>query len=162
MIPSQIWPAHRMDELRRLMASGMTSGMVAKIMKITRSAVIGKASRMGLKWETPPAVKDTTKRPKREPLMDRMTKERIAAKAKGQARIAAMVIVEWTREPIAIADLEPHNCRWPVNAWPEGKGHRAKLCGAPKVEGSVYCGKHHSVAYLPARNDRLERLATRV
>lgn len=60
----------------------------------------------------------------------------------GAIGAAAVELKESTRftDPLTLAELEPHHCRWPVSA----EGERETLfCAAPASFSSSYC-EHHA------------------
>ncbi len=53
---------------------------------------------------------------------------------------------------VTLLDLEPHHCRWPVDA-PDLVNHR--FCGVTREDGLPYCKAHAKRAYRPEENRRL-------
>lgn len=45
---------------------------------------------------------------------------------------------------VALLDLQPQHCRWPVGEEPFAS------CGITKQTGSSYCPYHHGIAFVPA------------
>lgn len=48
MTTDYYWPRNAEDQLRLLVAEKLSAGEIAKIMRVTRNAVIGKCDRLGL------------------------------------------------------------------------------------------------------------------
>ena len=63
---SAFWLAHD-EELRRLAAEGLTTTAVAAVLGTSKSAVIGRASRIGVKWARTPKAPQSRKVPPRRP-----------------------------------------------------------------------------------------------
>jgi GcrA cell cycle regulator len=141
------WPEEREDLLRKLFAEGMSFGMIAKELGLSRNAVIGKAHRMGLKGRKVSAY--CLPQPPRERIVGCGTKGHRAVE-----RIALPPLPEFTELVIPFSqrktlnELEPIHCRWPV-------GDPSKpdffFCGADKHGSFPYCSFHCARAFEPRR-----------
>lgn len=91
----------------------------------------------------------------RRPVHQLNFKERAKKRAEAPGFVAITCAGAWDPipgvEPVAIADLENHHCRWPLEVDGAEIGF---FCGAPRVEGCSYCSSHQSLSvsvYQPTR-----------
>lgn len=102
---------------------------------VTRTAVIGKARRLGLTDRPrPPKKTRPSQARKTRNLHDNIVVDQITPEAIG---INAIPFLE-SRE---------HHCRWPVG---EGTGLDLLFCGDPKLTGYSYCPRHCRVSCASA------------
>jgi GcrA cell cycle regulator len=114
------WTPERDALLRRLWDSGMTTRLIGIEMGITKSAAIGRASRIHLPARPSPVGARGEPRPPRAPHV---------------AKVAASPSV---KTPAAIAPFVPfRDCQWPTSAGPPWA-----FCAAPAVPGCPYCETH--------------------
>ena len=160
------WTDARIAQLTEAWTSGLAASDVADRMGggLTRSAIIGKANRLGLKQghkvkaSKARADVDQVARERREE--ERRLAYNAARRAATKARSTDRVAPPRPREisaasptpidpplgGVAISDLKPHHCRWPV----EVLGEPLRYCGKAKLEGvCVYCAEHARMAYRP-------------
>lgn len=151
-----LWPAARTAELLRLRECAMSAGQIARELGITRNAVMGKLSRMGLC------------KPRTRMTLERYRLQRREQKARRRARLAAArppVIVQAPdvvppvpspMPPVAprrrtaghgvtIWDLKDCSCRWPLFHGDE-PFHQKFYCGDEAISGAPYCGEHFRVS----------------
>lgn len=141
------WTEARIAELKRLHFQGYSASQIAKHLGgATRNAVIGKINRLGLL---------RYKRINKSPLQIKnridgrttRTTRRNAIKLKPKSIVAALPAMEASPNAlnIALLDLMPGMCRWPV-----GDGETQLFCGHPQCdENSSYCKDHHIKAHVP-------------
>jgi hypothetical protein len=145
------WTPAMEAQLADLVPSGKSARQVAIELETTRSAVIGKARRMGLVWANA-GVGGWDRRtkvagvrqPKRRP-------ERTASPPVKRTPRPAAPLVPDTRPlrceevvgpGVHIVDLESHQCRWV-----QGEPSALTYCGQPRWhEGTAYCERHHNVS----------------
>lgn len=144
----KIWTDERTELLRQMWGDGLSASQCAAALGVpdmTRSAVIGKAHRLGLK---------SRKRQQRP--------RSVAPKPKRQNGTAFHTAPSITSEPldastfahinghasVALLDLENHHCRWPMDD--------GKYCGrqANVLRGFSYCQAHASIAGQMYRRSR--------
>lgn len=131
-------------KLRELMAQGKRPLEVAAALGVTRNAVIGKASRLGLKWPPRPVRERSPGKGKRKPA---------AQLARALARLrrlrpleadeyVAMVAAGKAPPSIGIMELQSWTCRWPTWDVPR------RYCGADVEKlGKPYCPYHNGLAW---------------
>lgn len=54
------WPNDKIDQLKALWKEGKSSGEIAKLLRVSRNAVIGKLTRLGLTGDAPERTKPVT------------------------------------------------------------------------------------------------------
>lgn len=152
------WTDERIDELKRLWATGLSASLIAKRMGgITRNAILGKAHRLGL------SERATTSRM-------RSAHRRVSPLNTGRIRrvfgntapkVALDPLIERQMElhlvepmPVAdvletlrvdLLDLKEHMCRFPVT-----KEGPHLFCGLQKAAHGSYCEHHARIVFQPA------------
>lgn len=114
------WTEERDTQLRKLRDAGLTFSQIAAAFGMTNSAVIGRADRLGLAKQGQPATRSNQKR-------------RITVQEQSLPPTLAT-------GSVALLDLEPHHCRWPVQDVPY------LFCADAKIDSSSYCGYHFGVS----------------
>jgi hypothetical protein len=157
------WTPSRVEMLETMAAEGFTSAQIAaKLGGVTRSAVIGKASRLRIRLR---ATETWAK-------SDRIAEARREAKRVAAPKVARPPpppkppkAVKLMRDPttpppaiavvgLGLAAMSCGQCRWPVNDWEPGEGHTALYCAADSGE-ATYCPGHQAVAfYAPKKSGR--------
>ncbi len=153
------WTEARIAELKRLHFQGYSASQIAKHLGgATRNAVIGKINRLGLL---------RYKRINKSPLQIKnridgrttRTTRRNAIRLKPKPVIAALPVMDTSPGALCIAllDLKPGMCRWPV-----GDGPVQLFCGHAQCdENSSYCKDHHIKAHVPYVSKRKKIRAPR-
>jgi len=147
--------------LKEGIASHYSAGRVAELLSnlsgatITRSAVLGKASRLGIQFESDksgwiPRTRSTyVPKQARAPRKPRQPRERVTQK-RSKVSLPPEPLPETSLDDLAIPseqrrqlmDLDAHCCRWPVGD-PRDEGFF--YCGAPEADiyaGRPYCKAH--------------------
>lgn len=156
------WTDDRVDELRRLIAQGLTaSGIAAALGGVSRNGVIGKAHRLKLSLRNgyygPATVQRVIAAPVKPPplpnrgggLKQLMKPERLRAKAVAIERTRAKLTVvppAFHAEPVTLIDLRSCHCRWPMWGAEKPDPERAFYCGGFAPIGRTYCDAHHARA----------------
>lgn len=146
------WTIERIDLLTTLWADGLSCSQIARELDcgLTRNAVIGKVTRLGLPRRTAGAANrvETPKRPRKERPQGR-TVRRKARRAEqpedviDRVDIGSLHAYE-TAPPldgflgIPLLDLKPNQCRYP-----RGEGAATLFCGKPSLPDSSYCTSCH-------------------
>jgi GcrA cell cycle regulator len=157
------WSAERTEQLKRCFHAGLTCSQIAREIGVTRNAVIGKMSRMGL---TRP--KDLiAKQLKRAGKLSRATTPRTWRPRRARLNIFAqheMLKAAFPETEPRTADVPIHNgtgctllelargkCRWPIST--PGADDFC-FCGNESVDGLPYCLGHARIAYRPPGRER--------
>lgn len=142
------WTEERIEKLKKLWAEGLSaSECAARIApEITREAVCGKVHRLKLPYRRTGIRKKFNRVPRCKPMH----------KPKPQPPSRHTIAVEPVAEadtwkalrnttPVAIADLTPDACRWPIGDAP------TRYCGCKKIAGISYCATHAAKAFQPPK-----------
>ncbi len=171
------WTRRRVAVLTKLWEAGYSASQVATLLGgVTRSAVLGKAHRLGLAGrdqaapprqvapeltKAAPAAKPTAAALRAPPTKEDPHVTRVTA-AKLQAAVDAPPPAPLPQEPVqdtarvdlvALLDLKPHQCRWPIGT-PGQPGFG--FCGCPMGAREPYCPDHATKAWtgLPPKAPR--------
>ena len=140
------WTPDRIEELKRLFNAEYTCSQIAREIGVTRNAVIGKLSRLGL---SRPHAGTAIRRQSLQLTATRQTQVRIlrALHAEMEAAIADEPLSE--RPRCSLFELSPQSCRWPIG---RPGADDFGFCGSAPVGGLPYCAGHARMAYQsPAR-----------
>jgi len=170
--PAEGWTDDRVEVLKAAWLDGESCSQIArKLGGVTRNAVIGKISRLGLSGKSgrvraKPSAPAGIKRSYAKGA-DEHDHSRRAQRVKAQIAVLTKPAVadvpaptftafDVTETAKTVLDLQPRDCRFPVGG---GFGAEQLHCGAPAPAGSVYCPCHRAIAFTAARGmDRdLER-----
>ena len=155
------WTSERIEQLKALWLEGWSGGQIMQKLRLSsRSQVIGKVYRLGLKRTAGYEVR-IPRRPKSadEPRRGWVGREpRMAPTPRFRKRpLPRFVATPATVEPLmcSVLDLEYGVCRWAVGE-PDEYG-RHLFCGAPALDRRPYCACHTKLAYAPEKPRRKAR-----
>ena len=142
------WNEDRIARLKGCFDAGLSCSEIACEIGVTRNAVIGKLSRLGLSRPRSAG----TPRPERGhlPKFRRpriMTQRRILM----AIRPAAPGMAVESGQRCSLLDLGEERCRWPIN---DPGSDDFCFCGNAPVHGLPYCAGHARMAYRPAGRER--------
>lgn len=152
------WTDDKITALRQCVADRLSVRQAGITLGCTKNAAVGKAHRLGLRFDGGPGphrgpanakTPASTRRAKPAPKQPRpvQTGPRVYTPP------TVHPLAQYDQATVQTKDLEPHHCRWPVGEpGAEGFGH----CGAQIVPDRPYCGPHCARAYapLPARSPK--------
>jgi GcrA cell cycle regulator len=119
---------------------------IAREIGVTRNAVIGKLSRLGLS-KPRPAARPRAANGARAPYPRPVAPRRILRALYTTPLLAdapAQPAIVTSAAPCTLLELTRDKCRWPIaDAGP----HDAGFCGNAAVEGLSYCAGHARMAY---------------
>jgi GcrA cell cycle regulator len=150
------WNSERIEQLKRGFQAGLSCSQIAREIGVTRNAVIGKMSRLGL---TRP--KDVSTRQLEQRRLAKLARPKTAMTRRSprpsifvqnEMLMAAFSQPQLRVEDIPIRDgrgctlleLGQGNCRWPVSS--PGAADFC-YCGNAPVDGLPYCPGHARIAY---------------
>ncbi len=142
------WSAEAEAILRAAIADRLSSARARDRLKAagvikSRSAVIGKARRMGLSFADGKCLPAP---PEAQRLASRHESRR-----RGTAPPPRRGPASGRGSPVSLAALGPRQCRWPIgDPGREGFG----FCGRRQVRGSSYCATHRRQSLLKGGRDR--------
>lgn len=157
------WTDKRIELLTKLWADGLSASRIAaELGGVTRNAVIGKVSRLGLSGRASRAPRSTKScAPSAKPARrSRHNMTRLLAAANGHdpglADPAAEAVPFAQRR--TILQLTADSCRWPI-----GDPGRPDFffCGGNTVPSLPYCAYHARLAYVPVSDRRREHRSFR-
>ena len=131
------WTDERIEDLKRYWDRGLSCSQIAtRLGGVTRNAVIGKVSRLGLA-------------PRMQP---RKPSSRVIKPLPQQRRWVPPVTTEPLPPPqdidtarvASVLDLRDHHCRWPIG---DPKAADFGFCGRAPTAGLPYCAGHARRAY---------------
>ena len=149
-------PPHS-EALREYLAKGMSYSEIADAINAkfktaySRSAAIGRATRMGLGG---PAREDRPRPPlSAKPPLLRILRERYTAgfmrpmPVLERTEMVKLRCVEIDPRHLSLVDLERGDCRYPYGG--DTDGEAITFCGHPRREGSSYCAPHFHLTRGP-------------
>jgi hypothetical protein len=121
----------REAQIRKLHKKGLSFMQIAAELGVSRGTVAGCVTRLGL-----------SKSHARVSSLWLMAVRRVATDAPPPVPAAQPTPLPiGFVAPVALLDLEPHRCRWPVRDVPS-----YLFCGRQKTDGSSYCNHHRVVS----------------
>ncbi|WP_027576184.1 GcrA family cell cycle regulator [Bradyrhizobium sp. WSM1743] len=143
------WPSEHSDALRDYFLKGMSYAEIGRQINArfgtayTRSAVVGRAKRLGLvvpEWITSPSIvpgEPSLLSPRRAALPNLNLPPKSAMKPPARVKLRCVGV-----QPrlIQLVELEPADCRYPYGG--DKDGEEITFCGHPRQPGSSYCAPH--------------------
>jgi GcrA cell cycle regulator len=147
------WTAERVELLRRHFEDGLSCREIAAHIGVSRNAVIGKLTRLGLTrgpGSTEPRT--TSAKPRAAKSGPRQQYQILqAVYANGQPVCDGPVASE---RPCSLYELSEQRCRWPIST-PGAEDFC--FCGNTPLDGAPYCAGHTRLAYKPGSRQRMAR-----
>jgi GcrA cell cycle regulator len=160
---SATWNLERIELLKRCFHAGLTCSQIANEIGVTRNAVIGKMSRMGLSRPRDVIGRQLERRRASGASRVKMPKLRRPKRSHinifDQHEMLAAAFPDGRVEDVPIhngrgctlLELSQAKCRWPVN---NPGAEDFCYCGNESVKGLPYCLGHARIAYRPAGRSR--------
>ncbi len=157
-----LWTEEAVEVLKRLALEGRSASVIALALgAASRNAVIGKASRIGIRlngdgrapahgWAAAGAHRlssATVPRPKPAPIEG--SSARALSRDSREERKAAWAFVEaevGEMRRVRFEDIRQSACRWPLG---DPRSGDFAYCGLTPAEGRSYCAGHCRMAYRP-------------
>jgi len=140
------WTPELIADLTRLWGEGRTASKIGTVLGVSRSAVIGKARRLGLAGRPSPIKRNLSspeERRERELLRKRTYYYR---RTRGEDVVTPAVVRramtptrEWTLSATATCQYIEH----------EPSADDACKCGQSAIEGKAWCPSHYELVYTP-------------
>ena len=146
------WVPEHSDALREFFAKGMSYLEIAEAINAkfktdySRSAVLGRAKRLGLgRFDPGPSADLPKPPPKAMPWLSKPQERRTAGlwrpmPAFERTETVRLRCVEIEPRRLSLMELERDDCRYPYGGDEEGEA--ITFCGHPKRAGSSYCTAH--------------------
>jgi GcrA cell cycle regulator len=136
------WTTDRVEQLKAHFAAGLSCREIAVEIGVSRNAVIGKLSRLGLtreKSNSEPRAQKPAKERRGRPV-PRLQYDMLRA-VYDEAPVTNGTVVSEHR--CSLFELSKERCRWPVSAEAEAFA----FCGNTPLGGLPYCAGHTRLAY---------------
>jgi GcrA cell cycle regulator len=146
---SATWTTERVQQLQQYVTAGLTCSEIAAEIGVTRNAVIGKISRLGLstgrsRGAIPGRMRAArTRAPARPSRMARVLRA-VAAVAPAELIVVTEAPPIESARRCPLLDLAADECRWPLGD--PGKADFG-FCGNDAIAGFSYCAGHLRMAY---------------
>lgn len=137
------WTEERLEALKTHFAAGLSCRQIAAEIGVSRNAVIGKLSRLGLSREkTGDGLRPKKPRERRARTgpVPRQQFEMLRQVYDEAAFTEASVV---SRQRCSLFELSKERCRWPVNT----EAEEFSFCGNTPLAGLPYCQGHTRLAY---------------
>lgn len=156
------WTDERVELLKKLWAEGLSCSVIADRMGgyLTRNAVIGKVSRLGLPGRDVKVRQSIGGKKGAKVMRNRHQEAKRVASGKPPTLVETVfradpfVPAEDLHIPVkerkTLLQLEDRDCRWPVGGDPR-QGVEYQFCARPKVHGLSYCETHTRRAFQPPK-----------
>jgi GcrA cell cycle regulator len=156
-----LWTAEAIEDLKRLALAGKSASRIAAELGVgSRNAVIGKASRIGIKLSgsggraTSAAAPTRASRPQwataryARPNADHQSARVVGARALPPVEAAAVFAEAEVGEMrrLRFEDIRGAACRWPLG---DPRSGEFAYCGLTPAKGQSYCAGHCRMAYRP-------------
>lgn len=160
-----VWTEDAIEQLRRLHGEGNSFSQIAQLLGCSsRSAVIGKANRLGLKAATRapknPVVAPPLKAPDKQNLRPQNIARKAARKAEerremfneiaDQALGKFEAVVPVSTKAIRFLDRGHFQCAMPQPGWEQASVAEKMVCGAPVAAGTSWCPRCLAIVGVPA------------
>jgi len=148
------WTAERVELLKTHFEAGLSCRAIAVDIGVSRNAVIGKLSRLGL-TRVKVIGEPRPKRPAKGRAgksVPRLQYRMLQALYEEQQPAADAPVVSAQR--CSLFELSNERCRWPIST--PGAADFC-FCGNPPLDGLPYCIGHTRLAYRPGSRQRVAR-----
>jgi GcrA cell cycle regulator len=132
--------------------AGISAAQIGKILGVSKSAIIGKAHRLGLVDRAQPRAARLLKiAQNNEQVSSQPNKRPLPPPKPYQAPTPPPAPAYGT---LKVLDLRHNSCRWP-----EGDGPIFVFCGRPRHHESSYCAEHHALSHARGSQRDFDRQA---
>ena len=147
------WTDERVEILKTHFQAGLSCRQIAADIGVSRNAVIGKLSRLGL-TRGRAAAEPRAKRPGKERTtksVPRLQYQMLKALYEDAQPVDGPIVSE---HRCSLFELSKERCRWPIST-PGAEDFC--FCGNQPLEGQPYCIGHTRLAYRPGTRARVAR-----
>ena len=142
------WTTERVALLKERINAGFTCGQIAREMGLSRNAVIGKATRLGLLGQRASARTTAPSRiRRREPRPKPTTPQHILRALWAQPQLSCAEAPENSANRCSLLELREWHCRWPMG---DPTARSFGFCGNKPLHGLPYCPAHARIGYRPS------------
>src|SRR3954469_5621565 len=147
------WTDERIEGLKRGFEAGWSCRQIADEIGVSRNAVIGKLSRLGLTSAARGEASRGGRRPAPGMPAPRRQQQLLAAVYADLSPDSGVPAVH-SGQPCSLFELTEQRCRWPIST-PDAEAFR--FCGNTPIDGQPYCAGHTRLAYRPGSRLRAVR-----
>jgi GcrA cell cycle regulator len=148
------WTTERVELLKQHFEAGLSCREIAAHIGVSRNAVIGKLTRLGLtRGPTNVEQQLQAKAKERSPKSVPRAQYRMLQVVYANGEPAADVPIT-SASPCSLLELDQERCRWPIST-PGEEGFC--FCGNTPLKGMPYCAGHTRLAYKPGSRQRVAR-----
>jgi GcrA cell cycle regulator len=152
MAPKDVWTVESETTLRQMWAAGASGNEIARALKISRSAVLGKRWRLNL---PPVEGKPNHSARSRAPSNGVRLPRRVARK-RAPVSLPKQIVAKPKQNvgmrSLPLFELKEHYCRWPL-----GEQLPFMFCAADAENGCPYCSLHAAMAHLGGKKFARDR-----
>ena len=146
------WTTERLERLRIHFDAGLSCREIAVNIGVSRNAVIGKLSRLGLTRGDVSAEPRLGKRERAAKSTPRLQYQLLRSLYEdGQPALIELIASE---HRCSLLELSKEKCRWPIST--PGAADFC-FCGNAPLEGAPYCPGHNRLAYRSGSRQRVAR-----
>jgi GcrA cell cycle regulator len=143
------WTTERVALLKERISAGFTCGQIAREMGLSRNAVIGKATRLGLLGQRASARSTAPSKMNRarEHRPKQATPQRTLRALWAQPQLSCAEAPENSANRCSLLELREWHCRWPMG---DPTARSFGFCGNKPLHGLPYCAAHARIGYRPS------------
>lgn len=146
------WTDERVARMRELHAEGHPFSKIARMLGgVTRNAVIGKAARLGLQARADRSRENAHQRRKIKARNTRPKVVKLVLVKPAQPAPEPVVVKDAPVGGVALVDLRPGQCRFPLDMPRDANPIPGMYCGGSVKPHRPYCTAHCARAYTPRR-----------
>ena len=148
------WTTERVELLKKHFEAGQSCRTIAASIGVSRNAVIGKLTRLGLTRGPTNAERHltSTRKPRASRSIPRLQYQILQAVYEDGQPVGIASITSEHR--CSLFELSNDRCRWPIST-PGAEDFC--FCGNVPLEGAPYCSGHTRLAYRPGSRARVAR-----
>ena len=148
------WTTERLELLQQHFEAGLSCREIAAHIGVSRNAVIGKLTRLGLTRGPAGADQHMQATKERAPRSSPRAQYRMLQVVYENGQPAAADAPIASANPCSLLELSKERCRWPIST-PGEEG--ICFCGNTPLKGLPYCPGHTRLAYKPGSRQRMAR-----
>ena len=145
------WTDETVEELRKLWDKGLTANEIAKVLGVTKNAIVGKVHRLCLKARPSPIkLKGENEQVVVQAPEVETIEEAEEAPIDNTVELTlqeANIAPTTSGNKVKLVELDSHTCRWPIG---DPRDDDFGFCGKKVRTGQTYCDEHAAMAYVKA------------
>jgi len=146
------WTTERVELLKQQYEEGLTCRQIAASIGVSRNAVIGKLTRLGLTRGPGTEPRATTAKPRAAKSVPRQQYQMLQVVYENGKPVCNGPVA--SARPCTLFELSEERCRWPIST-PGAEDFC--FCGNMPLHGVPYCEGHSRLAYRNGARPRVAR-----